>query len=290
MDSMFLVMTIGGVLITIVVLAGAAFTVWKVLGGLHKTASEEARILQTGIPARAQILQVQMGGMTVTTGVHRRLEVIIALQIQPPSGAPYQTQLKTLVSELNIPQIQPGAWVQVRIDPMNQQRVAIEGFGVSPAQAGPMAGAGMAGGAPMGGYGQPMGAPAMAGYGQPSGAAAAMGGYGQQPGFGAAPAGAPMGFVPAAPAGGFKLPLGAKIGLVIGALGALVGVGAAIVALLWTTGIGGPSEVCKQAQACCKKMSSGSSACDNYTKQTGPIADKVCEETLNSYKKTGVCK
>jgi hypothetical protein len=255
MDAMFLVMTIGGILIAIVVLAGAAFTVWRVIGGLTKTAREEARILQTGMPARAQILQVQMGGMTVTTGVHRRLEVIISLQVQPPNGAPYMTQVKTLVSELNIPQIQPGAWAQVRIDPMNPQKVAIEGFGVATAQP-----------APVGGYRQPAG-----GLGQP---------------------GMPMqqGFVPVAPAGGFKLPLGAKIGLAIGAVCALGGIGAAIVAVLWNTGIGGPSEVCKEVRDCCRKMSSGSSNCDNYTKQTGPIADKVCEETLASYKKTGACK
>jgi hypothetical protein len=259
MDAMFLVMTIGGIAITIVVLAGAAFVVWRVIGGLTKTAKEEARILQTGTPARAQILQVQMGGMTVTTGVHRRLEVVITMQVQPPNGAPYTTQIKTLVSELNIPQVQPGAWVQVRIDPTNPHRVVIEGFGVAAAQAGPM-----------GGFGQPAAAPAGGGYGQPQMA---------QPGF-----------VPAAPAGGFKLPLGAKIGLAIGGIGALLGVTAAIVAVVWTMGIGGPSAVCKQARDCCRQMSGNSIACDNYTKQTGPIADKVCEETLASYKKTGVCK
>ncbi len=276
MDAMFIAMTVGGILITVVVLVGAAFTIWKVLGGLHRTASEEARILQTGTPARAQILQVQMGGMTVTTGVHRRLEVLLALQILPNNGAPYPAQIKTLVSELNIPQIQPGAWMQVRIDPMNPQKVAIEGFGVQAAQPAPMAG-----------YGQPGMQPGM----QPG--AGPMGGFGQPPVYG--PQGMPMGaqqagFVPVRPAAGFKLPLGAKIGLVIGGLGAIVGVGVAVVALLWTTGIGGASDVCKQTRDCCRKMSSNSSACDNYTKQTGPIADKLCEETLSTYQKTGACK
>lgn len=272
MDMMFWVMAVGGILITIVMLGGAAFTVWKVLGGLHKTASEESRILQTGTPARAQIMQVQMGGMTVSTGAHRRLEVIISLQVQPPSGAPYMTQIKTLVSELNIPQVQPGAWVQVRIDPMNPQKVAIEGFGIAAAPQG------------VGGYAQPgmqAGAQAMGGYGQP-GASSGMpqGMFGQpQPGF-----------VPVAPAGGFKLPMAAKIGLVIGGFGAIVGVGGAIVAIAWTAGFGGPSDTCKQVRDCCRKMSNGSAACDNYTKQTGPIAEKVCEETLKSYKSSGTCK
>jgi hypothetical protein len=282
MDMMFWVMTIGGLLITIVVVAGAGFTMYRVFGGLHKTAAEETRILQTGTPARAQVMQIQMGGMTVTTGVHRRLQVVLTLQVQPPNGAPYVTQLQTLISELNIPQIQPGSMLQVRIDPMNPQKLAIEGFGVAP---GPMPGSppgypapGMAlmpnvGQAPQ--PGMPYGAPPGA-FGMPGAAPAA---YGMSPGF-----------TPAAPAAGFKLPLGAKIGLVVGGLGAVVGIGAAIVAVVWTMGVGGPSEICQKTADCCKKMSSSSPACDNYLKQTGPIADKVCTETYAAYQKTGQCK
>ena len=282
MDMMFWVMTIGGLLITIVVVAGAGFTMYRVFGGLHKTAAEESRILQTGTPARAQVMQIQMGGMTVTTGVHRRLQVVLTLQVQPPNGAPYVTQLQTLISELNIPQIQPGSMLQVRIDPMNPQKLAIEGFGVAP---GPMPGS-------------PPGYPAPGMAGMPNVAQAPQPGmpYGAPPGAfgmpGAAPAayGMSPGFTPAAPAAGFKLPLGAKIGLVVGGLGAVVGIGVAIVAVVWTMGVGGPSEICQKTADCCKKMSNSSPACDNYLKQTGPIADKVCTETYAAYQKTGQCK
>lgn len=262
MDPMFLMMTVGGLLITVVVMAGVGFSLWRVLGSLSKTASDEARILQTGMPGRAQILQVQMGGMSVTTGAHRRLEVLLALQVQPQSGAPFVSQIKTLVSELNIPQIQPGAWVQIRIDPIQPQRVAIEGFGVALAQPS----------APMGGYGQPN-----------------LGGYGQPPG-GMAPGISPMGFIPVAPAAGFKLPLGAKIGLVIGAFGALVGVGVAIIAVAWSAGVGGPSEICQQAADCCKKISGNAGSCDNFTRQNGMIADQVCKESLASFRQSGQCQ
>jgi hypothetical protein len=255
---MFLVLVMT-VAITIVVLAGTAFLFWRAIGGLNRLANEEARILQTGTPARAQILQVQRGGMTVTTFGHRRLEVIVTMQVQLPNVAPYTTHVRTLLSELNIPQIQPGAWVQVRIDPTNPQRVAIEGFGVAAAQPGPT-----------GGFGQPAAAPAGGEYGQSHMA---------QPGF-----------VPAAPAAGFKLSSGVNIGLAIAAVGALLGVIAVIVVVVWTMGVGGPSDVCQQARDCCRQMSLNSSACDSFTKQTGPIADKTCEETLASYKMAGVCK
>lgn len=55
-------------------------------------------------------------------------------------------------------------------------------------------------------------------------------------------------------------------------------------------GVGGPSEICQKTADCCKKMSNSSPACDNYLKQTGPIADKVCTETYAAYQKTGQCK
>jgi hypothetical protein len=32
------------------------------------------------------------------------------------------------------------------------------------------------------------------------------------------------------------------------------------------------------------------SNCDNYTKQNGPIADTVCEQSLKSFRQTGACK
>jgi hypothetical protein len=114
------------------------------------------------------------------------------------------------------------------------------------------------------------------------------GGYGPGPGYGAAMA-APMG----TPVRGFRMPLGAKIGLAIGGLGALIGIGAAVMAVSWTSGVGGPSDVCEKAAKCCRKMAGKSASadnCDNYTKQSGPIADKVCEESLKSWKESKLCK
>jgi hypothetical protein len=94
-----------------------------------------------------------------------------------------------------------------------------------------------------------------------------------------------------APMGGFRMPMGAKIGLVVGGLGALVGIAAAANAVFRTSGLGTPSAVCTKAAQCCRKVSgAASSACDNYTRTTGSIADTVCEEALKGYRHSGHCK
>ena len=296
-----------GVIITIVVVGGAMFTVFRVIGGLTRGQAERERLLRTGLPARARVLGVQMGGMTVTVGGLRSLQLQIAAEIHVQGRPPYPAQITSLVSELQIPQVQPGLWMAVRIDPMNPQSMAIEATGVgapgTPGPGAPVAGApmgaspGFAAAPGYGGMGAGPGIPAAPGGGF---GGAPGGGFGGAPGagFGGAPGagfgGAPGGFAPmGTPVTGFKFPLGAKIGLGVGLAGAVIGIGAAVMATGWSAGIGGPSDECKRAAACCRKMAGSSPAasnCDNYLKTTGPIADKVCSETLKGYEQSNLCK
>lgn len=104
----------------------------RVFGGMKRQAAETNRLLQVGTPASAQILGTAMGRMTVTTGVHRHLQLVLQLQVHPHDRPPYAAQLTTLVSELQIPQLQPGAMVQVRFDPANPMKLALEGTGAHP--------------------------------------------------------------------------------------------------------------------------------------------------------------
>ncbi|MBI4700912.1 MAG: hypothetical protein HY744_07075 [Deltaproteobacteria bacterium] len=301
---------IAGLVITVVVVVGAFFTIFRVFGRLAGGEAARRRLLQIGRPAHARVLQVQMGSMTVTTGVNRQLELHLQLEVHFPGAAPYVAQLTSLVSELQIPQVQPGSWLGVRVDPANPHAMAIEATGLPP-PAFPGAAATPGQAAPPGGFGAGP-SPYPAGYGAAAppagqwpgapggGFGAAAGAFGA-PGYGAAqPAvgfgGVPMAPWPAAagaPVGGFRLPLGAKIGLAIGLVGAVVGIGAAVMAVGWTSGIGGPSEVCEKVAACCRKLAGRSPAasnCDNYLKQSGPIANEVCEQTLEAYRKSGSCK
>jgi len=86
----------------------------------------EARELQkTGEPADARILSVWDTGMTVDDDP----VVGFLLEVFPEGQPAYQAKTKLPVSRLDIPRIQPGAIVPVRIDPNDHRRVALDIYG-----------------------------------------------------------------------------------------------------------------------------------------------------------------
>ena len=125
-----MIMPVVGIGITVVVFVSVMFFVFRLFRGLAKAQARNQELLQNGIPAPARVASVQMGGMTVTTGVSRNLQLVIALQVYPQGGQPYQAQMTTMVSELQVPQVQPGSWVQIRYDRNNAQRMALEAVGI----------------------------------------------------------------------------------------------------------------------------------------------------------------
>jgi hypothetical protein len=60
-------MTVMIIVISLVTTVPVLFFVFRMLGGLHKAAAEEQRLLSTGAPATGQILFVQQTGMYVNT-------------------------------------------------------------------------------------------------------------------------------------------------------------------------------------------------------------------------------
>jgi len=281
---MAIVMTVGGLLVTVVVVGFALWSVFKIFGGLGKANAERERLLREGVQARAQLLAVQMGGMTMTVGVHRHLQLQLQLQVQMPGRPPYQTMLTTMVSELQIPQLQPGAMLTVRVDPRDGNKVALEGVGAPGGYGAPAAM-----GAP-GGYGAPAGFGSQAGYGVPP---AGYGGpaYGAPTGFGGAPSGyggppgtMPLGGMPAIPAR-------AKVGLWIGVGGAVLGVMVAIVMVMVNVvgvGLGSAGTgdgVCAQAVRCCE-AAAGKNGSAEHCKNLGKIGVPVsaCEQSLQSFR------
>lgn len=115
-----------GILTVVIILVTTVpilFFTFKMLGGLHKQAQEEQRLLATGQPATGQILSLGQTG----TYINNQPQVNIILMVYPQGGAPYQAQITKILSMIEIPQYQPGAQVQVRYDPMNPAKVAIAG-------------------------------------------------------------------------------------------------------------------------------------------------------------------
>lgn len=113
---------IGGTcVITIGSLAFTGAILWFTLRPLLQNSQKRTAILQSGIPATAMIVQLSETGMMV----NYQPQVKIVLQVNPPNGAPYQTDTVMVVSQLQIPRIQPGMVVPVKIDPANPANVAL---------------------------------------------------------------------------------------------------------------------------------------------------------------------
>lgn len=113
---------------TLVPLLIVAFVLYRVFGGMKRAGAERERLLGEGVSASATVLNLSMGGMTTQVGVQRHLQVQLQVEVQPPDRAAWQAPLVTMISELQIPQLQPGARLQVRYDPADPSRLALEGL------------------------------------------------------------------------------------------------------------------------------------------------------------------
>jgi hypothetical protein len=77
-----------------------------------------------GIPAQATVIKFWDTGASINDNPVAGL----LLEVRGPNGAPYQVQTKSMIPRLSVGMLQPGAIVQVKIDPQNQQRVALDLF------------------------------------------------------------------------------------------------------------------------------------------------------------------
>lgn len=94
-----------------------AFLLFKQLGN----ASERSRLLKVGVAAQAEIVRLWETGVQI----NNQPQVGFELRVTPPSGPPYVTQTTMVISTLQIPRVQPGARVDVRLDPQQPTKVAI---------------------------------------------------------------------------------------------------------------------------------------------------------------------
>jgi len=132
--------------IVIAIVVGSLVVVFAVMvffmRRIGRRVREEQRLLATGMPGQARVLAVQHGGAVLKMGAQRRISLVLSLEVHMQGRAPYTSQLQKYISELNLALFQQGAWLEVRVDPMNPNSLAIAGAG-SPTP-------GMPGGAPVG--------------------------------------------------------------------------------------------------------------------------------------------
>jgi hypothetical protein len=79
------------------------------------------RLAQTGIPAQGRLISVQQTG----TMINNNPEIQAVVEVHHPQLGVYQAQTKAVVPQIAIPRAQPGAPVQVRVNPQNQHEIAL---------------------------------------------------------------------------------------------------------------------------------------------------------------------
>lgn len=100
--------------------------VFMMLVDISRASAEEAaarrRLWTEGTPARARIVTLK------ATGSHLKKDPVVELDLEvlAPGQEPYRVPIRTVVSQLAIPRVQPECQLDVRVDPADPKRVAID--------------------------------------------------------------------------------------------------------------------------------------------------------------------
>jgi hypothetical protein len=84
--------------------------------------SQAKELHATGNPAQAEILKIWDTGMTLNDDP----VVGFRLKVRPTDQPEYEAETKIRIPRLEVSQFQPGAVVDVRIDPADPQRVSLD--------------------------------------------------------------------------------------------------------------------------------------------------------------------
>ena len=86
--------------------------------------SAQARaLLQSGVPAEATILRIWQTG----TMLNNNPEIGLELEVRPAGGLPFRAETRLFAQLIQLAHFQPGATLQVRYDPQDTRKVAVEG-------------------------------------------------------------------------------------------------------------------------------------------------------------------
>ena len=90
---------------------------------LFLSSCEVDKDIKDGIPAVAQIHQVQQGNRKVTYGVTEYYQLIIDADIVTDDGRSWPVKFKEMVSLIDLPKVQPGQNVAVKFDPKDSTNI-----------------------------------------------------------------------------------------------------------------------------------------------------------------------
>jgi hypothetical protein len=119
MAAVIIVDPLRGSVIVAVSIALVIFCFWFFFG----REVTRSRILKSGEPAEATILEVRSTGKTINE-VYPEIELL--LEVQPREGEPYRAKARCLIDQVGIPAFQPGNRIAVTIDPKHRKKIAVQ--------------------------------------------------------------------------------------------------------------------------------------------------------------------
>jgi hypothetical protein len=88
----------------------------------------QRRLNVDGVAAMARIISLEPMHLTVGSGAGTPGQMFTAvLEVQPDGGPPYTAQARIAVSQASLDKYQPGALVNVKVDPRDPQVLVVEG-------------------------------------------------------------------------------------------------------------------------------------------------------------------
>ena len=105
-----------------IVLVITALVMWSVF----RTISPPK--IKNGVAAPARVLEVRDTGVSVNDNP----QVALLVEVIPPTGTPFKTEVKTLVSRLDTALVQPGIEIEVIYDPAKPSRIQVVNMDLKP--------------------------------------------------------------------------------------------------------------------------------------------------------------
>lgn len=259
-----------GAIVAIVFTAVPIVLVIALISAQMKQIREQEQLAATGVPASGLVLQVARTGMKFSMNGRTYDQRSLVLEVDIPGQPPYEVSVQPLIPRGMLRNILPGATIDIRVDPMNPQRVAV----VLP---GNMSAFGAQG--PQGGYPQgyaPTGYVPLSAITQATGFAP-----------GVVPPTAPARRIPTGKTlmGGAppKPSSSAPIVLAMAGAVALAGAGGAAFFVLNDADDDAPDGGwCKAAAACCKTIGQTAASCSMYGKG---MSGEACKQAYEAQKK-----
>ncbi|MCB1015173.1 MAG: hypothetical protein KDB10_08660 [Acidimicrobiales bacterium] len=108
-------------LVSVAITAVVLFLVYRMVAGMTGNTRAGRELMATGADAPATVLALQQTG----TYVNMNPQVVLTLQVSPPGQAAFQAQTSTILPMVAVPQVQPGAVINVKYDPADHSKVLV---------------------------------------------------------------------------------------------------------------------------------------------------------------------